>query len=225
MKLENYGYYVLKELKQLLQSETFCTLIDNYELDAAYQYVIEHSHYDNICGGLTELLQTTLEIDPLDYLTTVPQTYTAYNKSVTEVILPPQIEEIGDFAFAECPNLVSVKINDGCKRIGKHAFQGCEKLTSIVLPSSLKRIECGAFLASGLTNIVIPDSVTYLGDDTFNFCTELRTAEMSSNISSILDHTFSWSEALEEIIVPPHLKEYVEELQLPENTKIIEKWP
>src|SRR5690348_4894434 len=44
--------------------------------------------------------------------------------------------------------------------IGNSAFLNCSNLTSIILPEGITNIDIQAFTGCGLTNIIIPDSVT-----------------------------------------------------------------
>lgn len=51
------------------------------------------------------------------------------------------------------------------------------------LPSTLKTIGSGAFSGSGLKTIVVPDSVTTLGNYVFEKCPSLYFAEIGDGIS------------------------------------------
>lgn len=50
------------------------------------------------------------------------------------VVIPDSVTEIGDFAFANCSGLTSIKISDSVISIGKAAFFNCDSLTSIIIP-------------------------------------------------------------------------------------------
>ncbi len=55
--------------------------------------------------------------------------------------------------------------------IGNEAFYDCSGLTSIVIPNSVTSIGYSAFSGcSGLTSIVIPDGVTSIGNNAFSGC-------------------------------------------------------
>lgn len=57
-------------------------------------------------------------------------------------------------------------------------------LTSITIPNNVKEIESGAFFNFiGLANITIPDSVVYIGKETFSGCKNLESVHIS-NLSS-----------------------------------------
>ena len=67
--------------------------------------------------------------------------------------------------------------------IGEGAF--CDTgLTSVIIPNSVTIISDGAFLANYLTNVIIPDSVTTIGRSAFahNQLTEVIIPKSVSNI-------------------------------------------
>lgn len=65
-----------------------------------------------------------------------------YNKNATEIIfgsqdkdgsftIPNSVTSIGDYAFAGCYNLTSIKIPDSVTSIGDYAFLWCDNLTNV----------------------------------------------------------------------------------------------
>lgn len=88
-----------------------------------------------------------------------------------EVVLPKSLKEIGDYAFYDCKNLVSVNIPAGVTSIGNGAFHGCTSLTSITIPNSVTSIgDIAFFECRSLTSITIPNSVTSIGGMAFACC-------------------------------------------------------
>ena len=76
--------------------------------------------------------------------------------SLTSVIIPSSVTEIGGYAFSGCSSLTSVNISSGVTVIGESVFQGCSSLTSVNIPSSVKSIEKRAFYdCSGLRSIYV----------------------------------------------------------------------
>ncbi len=56
------------------------------------------------------------------------------DQSITEVVLPPLLMEIPNFAFQNCKNLKKITIPSQCAYIGPYAFDGCENLETVVFP-------------------------------------------------------------------------------------------
>uniref|UniRef100_UPI004024F7E4 leucine-rich repeat domain-containing protein n=1 Tax=Prevotellamassilia timonensis TaxID=1852370 RepID=UPI004024F7E4 len=78
---------------------------------------------------------------------------------------------IGKFAFRDCDSLTSVIIPSSVTEIGFAAFVGCSSLTSVNIPSSVTYIEDGAFQdCISLTSINIPSSVTEIEESAFYGC-------------------------------------------------------
>jgi hypothetical protein len=70
----------------------------------------------------------------------------SYRDSIKQVRIDTGIKVIGNYAFADCPNLESVEIPNGATyNIGKQAFANAKKLTSIIIPQSITRIQQYAF--------------------------------------------------------------------------------
>ena len=66
--------------------------------------------------------------------------------------------------------------------IGECAFDGCSGLTSIIIPNSVTVIDEGAFYGcSGLTSITIPYSVTDIGGAAFAGCSGLTAITVEPN--------------------------------------------
>ncbi|HBA37108.1 MAG TPA: hypothetical protein DCY94_00155 [Firmicutes bacterium] len=62
------------------------------------------------------------------------------NCNLIEVILPENLEEIGDYAFANNPSLKTIHIPYDCKEIGHHAFDGCN-IEYLIVPPRLDLVQ------------------------------------------------------------------------------------
>ena len=81
------------------------------------------------------------------------------------------VTSIGDNAFADCPNLISVKIPNCITSIGNQSFSGCGKLENVEIPNSVEIIGALSFSnCSGIKKIEIPNSVKTVGDGIFSGC-------------------------------------------------------
>ena len=83
--------------------------------------------------------------------------------SLRSVTLPSTMKKIGNSLFADCNNLSSVTLPDGLESVGERAFANDWNIRSIILPNTLKSIGNGAFSYTGIRTIIVPDSVTYVG--------------------------------------------------------------
>ena len=80
-------------------------------------------------------------------------------RSLTKVVLPDSITEIGNEAFAGCSSLASITVPGSVTSIGDSAFSFCSSLASISIPDSVTSIGYRAFACcSSLASITIPDS-------------------------------------------------------------------
>lgn len=75
--------------------------------------------------------------------------------------------------------------------IGARAFKECSQLTDITYPKNITKISDWAFYVIGLINIIIPNTVTYIGISTFCDCTSL-TGDLiiPDNIKTIGESAF-----------------------------------
>jgi len=86
------------------------------------------------------------------------------------------VTSIGDFAFAECQNLVSVHIPNSVTSIGSDAFCECDNLISVNIPEGVTEIKGGCFWGAGISEITIPKSIKYIADKAFGW--KLKTITM-----------------------------------------------
>ncbi len=89
-----------------------------------------------------------------------------YTFCISRLKLADSVASIGEFAF-QCCSLQSVQLGSGLKTIGECAFWSNYRLTSVSLPEGLISVGDWAFTWTAMTEVVIPRSVTYIGDGAF----------------------------------------------------------
>lgn len=85
-----------------------------------------------------------------------------------------QLISLGDYMFADCKQLKTVKLPSTLKFIWQHAFYN-SSLSSITLPSSLQKIDKFAFQNTQLTNVVIPTTTGRIEEGAFSDNANLKT--------------------------------------------------
>ena len=135
-----------------------------------------------------------------------------------QVFIGDAVTEIGDFAFYSCASLKAVDIPESVERIGVGSFYRCEKLEELTLGNRVKSIGTGAFYWTAVREVILPDSLTSLGEETveivnfpyqggvFSNCVNLETLKISAGLSDIRDLMFHNCRALKEVIIPSGVK-------------------
>ncbi len=99
----------------------------------------------------------------------------------------------------------------GLTSIVDYAFYGCSGLTSIIIPNSVTSIAYGAFQnCSGLTSVTIGNSVTSIGTSAFSGCSSLQKV--------IVPDIAAWCS----ILIGSNPLEYAHHIYSDENTEIKE---
>lgn len=116
-------------------------------------------------------------------------------------VIPSDVVEIGNGAFAGMVYLSEINIPEGLTSIGEYAFSGAG-FTSIALPEGLSNIGKDAFVGSSLKSITIPSTITQINEETFANCENLRKISFSEGLDSIGKMAFAYCTKLDTVIIP-----------------------
>ena len=114
-----------------------------------------------------------------------------FNKDFSELIRYPKKKTEPDYTI---PNSVVV--------IKPRAFEYCKNLKSITIPDCVTSIEEEAFYDSGLTSIVIPESITELKYAVFGECYSLQSVTIPNSVTHIGEGVFAMCDNLTSIMIP-----------------------
>ncbi|CAK9109882.1 unnamed protein product [Durusdinium trenchii] len=101
-------------------------------------------------------------------------------RTLASVIIPDSVTKICQFAFDGCTSLETVPIPDSVSAIDFRAFAGCTSLTSVTIPDSVTHIEGEAFFGCHALTVLLSNSRTWTGCETFSFCKRVRVLAKES---------------------------------------------
>ena len=125
---------------------------------------------------------------------------------LTSVTIPNSVTAIGEYAFSECSGLIEVSIGSGVITIGTYAFQDCNKLAKVTIEdiaawcaisfngyySNPLRMAHHLYMGGNeIKDLVIPNSVTAIGDYAFSDCKGLTSVTIPNSVTAIGNNAFS----------------------------------
>ena len=114
-----------------------------------------------------------------------------FGTQVKEYVLGEDVTSIGDGAFYDCTDLISVHMSDNVTSIGESAFRESWRLSSFRISANVTSIGDFAFyMCSGLTSITIPKGITDINNRIFEGC-HLKKVEINSN--ALVSKDYGWS--------------------------------
>lgn len=168
--------------------------------EACVTYKGSH-HYGNDYP-VTVTIPSTVTFGGVEYpVTGIGERAFAWCKETTEVKIPSSVTWIGKGAFEYCDNLLTVTIPSTITDIGEGAFRSCFRMKSVHITDLVAwmkiKFEYGDYTnplfsarhlflnGTEITDLIIPEGTTRIGDFTFCGCTGIRTVTIPNSVTSI----------------------------------------
>ena len=161
------------------------------------------------------LLLTSVTIP--NSITTIEERTFNWCQHLTSVTIPSSVTSIGEGAFGNCYGLTSVYISDiavwcniefynsSSNPLGAahNLYLNGQEVKDLVIPNSVTSIGNYAFYGcSGLTSVTIPNSVTSIGEFAFSDCSGLTSVIIPNSVTSIGACAFSGCSGLTSVTIP-----------------------
>lgn len=205
----NYEYSIL---------EDGTVQIDKYDYSGETYLVIADQIDGKKVTSIGEYAFTGIGIETLvipDSVTSIGDCAFRLCVDLKRVTIPDSVTEMGLNPFIGCNSLESIYVSpdntafdviEGVLYNKKEKSLVCYSVTlqgtSFEIPQGILTIGSNAFADSNLESIIIPDSVTVIGDDAFTSCCSLINIIIPDSVLCIGYNAFSYCSSLESVSIP-----------------------
>jgi hypothetical protein len=146
----------------------------------------------------------TVEHEGQNYKVTSLGSYAFFNSSITSLIIPTSVQQMGSYAVANCSQLKSLSIMGENIRLESKALAGSENIENMTL--NMSEISNTFTNFTQLKSLRLGDDVRVIGNNAFRNCTALESITFNEKLDSILNYAFTDCGKLDSIAFGPSLR-------------------
>ena len=211
-------------LTEVTWNATNCSYMDYAAiLPSSVKKVVIGDNVTSIPGYLCYGLESLESVELPSGLEVIGSNAFSYS-GLKSIYIPETVTTIGTRSFACCESIQAIEIPENVTSFNTLSLDGCTALKEVVwnaknvtvrarisLPASITSFKFGENVEvipaglckslTGLTEIVIPNSVTEIGEQAFSGCTYLKKVVIGTGLKTINAEVFASCDRLEEVIV------------------------
>jgi len=165
---------------------------------------------NTVIGDVTVPANITVTVDGAEKtlpVTVISTNSIRSNSRITGLTIPEGVQEIGEYALSECPNLTTVSLPSSLLIIGGSAFGSDTALETVSFSEGVREIGGYAFKGcSSLKSVQLPSTLTTIGRDAFNGCVSLTSANIPGKVAEPGPWAFAGCKALEKVTIEDGVK-------------------
>ena len=192
-------------LYDITSGTSLSTNLDTLYLNDGLQIIGEYAFYGSLINNISipdsviDIYRRAFHNTPISQYTYKGKTITLADPDFTDHIFT---ETLGGFLYTFTNNTYTIPSN--ITTIGSSTFQD-STVESVHIHNNVINLKNQCFYGSHIKNLVIPDSVTYIGSASFAATDKLETLVLSKCITNIPDYCFNNS-GLPVLRIPKNVK-------------------
>ena len=133
-------------------------------------------------------------------------------EELTQLVIPSDVTEVKQYAFARLSNLTNVMIHDKVMSVGDYAFAYCSNLSEVTIGDGATSIGSNAFYnCSNLSEVTIGKGVTLIRSQAFVNCSNLLTIYCRAEVPPSIYHRVGYGQVTRVFPENTGMKIYVPE--------------
>ena len=188
-------------------ADTYTTTSTINDVTVNWSYTLNDSNQiiDLTCTNPSDLTGSITIPSSLDGKTVVTIGHDAFESAtgITEVIIPDSVTEIKGNAFSNCSELVNVDLGN-LQRIYPDVFENCPKLTTILIPKTLVSGTIFGGIFTGTTNLTsatFENGITKIPEGILQDCSGITSVIIPNSVTEIGAYAFAGT-SISEITLP-----------------------